>query len=168
MRKELDIYASIAMIKNFEGKFPVRHTGVDIALIRENTEGFYTGLEHSPIPGVVETLKVVTKKNTERIAQFAFDFAVKNKRKKVTAIHKANIMKLADGLFLNVCRDVAKSYESSGITFNDMIVDNAAMQVNSLWVVLINVLSLLQSLNSLTLLYVGTCMETSLQILALH
>lgn len=79
----------------------------------------------------MESLKVVTRQKTERIAKYAFDFALKNGRKKVTAIHKANIMKLGDGLFLNVCREVAKRYESSGIQFNDMIVDNASMQLVS-------------------------------------
>ena len=82
----------MTMIRNFPGTFPTRHTGVDIALIRENTEGEYSGLEHTPVPGVVENLKVVTKAKTERIARFAFDFALKNGRKKVTIIHKANIM----------------------------------------------------------------------------
>ncbi|TPX53496.1 hypothetical protein SeMB42_g00768 [Synchytrium endobioticum] len=97
----------------------------------ENTEGEYSGLEHQPVPGVVESLKVVTRAKTERIARFAFDYALKNNRKKITAIHKANIMKLGDGLFLNVCREVAKQYESSGIKFGDMIVDNASMQLVS-------------------------------------
>lgn len=80
-------------------------------------------------PGVVESLKVITRVKSERIARFAFDFALKNGRKKVTCIHKANIMKLADGLFLKTCRDVAKLYESAGIKFEDMIVDNTAMQL---------------------------------------
>ncbi|KAJ3035066.1 isocitrate dehydrogenase (NAD(+)) idh1 [Rhizophlyctis rosea] len=130
-RRELDIYASISLIQNLPGNWPTRHKGVDFAIIRENTEGEYSGLEHTPIPGVVESLKVVTKAKTERIAKYAFDFALKNGRKKVTAIHKANIMKKGDGLFLNVCRDVAKLYESSGIQFADMIVDNASMQLVS-------------------------------------
>lgn len=82
-----------------------------------------------PVPGVVESLKVVTKAKTERIARYAFDFALKNNRKKVTIIHKANIMKKGDGLFLNTCREVGKLYESSGIKTEDMIVDNASMQV---------------------------------------
>jgi isocitrate dehydrogenase (NAD+) len=129
LRKDLDIYASVALLKNFEtSSFPVKHKGVDIAIIRENTEGEYSGMEHMPVPGVVESLKVVTKTKTERIAKFAFDFALKNKRKTVTAIHKANIMKLGDGLFLNTCREVSKLYEPYGIKFNEMIVDNAAMQ----------------------------------------
>ncbi|KAI8850118.1 hypothetical protein BC829DRAFT_425226 [Chytridium lagenaria] len=122
LRKDLDIFASLSLIRNMKGDWPTRHKNVDIAIIRENTEGFYSGLEHSPVPGVVESLKVVTRPKTERIAKFAFDFALKNGRKKVTAIHKANIMKLSDGLFLETC-----PLES----FSMMIVDNASMQLVS-------------------------------------
>lgn len=128
MRKDLDIYASVALIKNIPGH-DSRHKNVDFAIIRENTEGEYSGMEHQSYPGVVESLKVITREKSERIARFAFDFAMKNNRKKVTCIHKANIMKLADGLFLRTCRDVAKLYESVGIEFQDMIVDNTAMQL---------------------------------------
>ena len=128
MRQSLDIYASVVHCKSLRG-FPTRHSDVDFAIIRENTEGEYSGLEHQSYPGVVESLKVSTVAKAERIARFAFDFAIKNKRNKVTAVHKANIMKLGDGLFLNTCRRVAKEYEGSGITFNDMIVDNTAMQL---------------------------------------
>ncbi|KAJ3087143.1 isocitrate dehydrogenase (NAD(+)) idh1, partial [Physocladia obscura] len=132
MRKDLDIYASLALIRNVDGaNWATRQQNVDIAMIRENTEGEYSGLEHTPVAGVVESLKVVTREKTERIARFAFDFALKNNRKKVTCIHKANIMKLGDGLFLKTCREVAKDYESSGIKFEDMIVDNASMQLVS-------------------------------------
>ncbi|KAL1919678.1 uncharacterized protein VTP21DRAFT_1609 [Calcarisporiella thermophila] len=130
MRKDLDIYASVALCKNIPG-YPTRHKDVDFAIIRENTEGEYSGLEHQSHPGVVESLKIVTREKTKRIARFAFDFALKNGRKKVTCIHKANIMKLGDGLFLNTCREIAEEYKSSGIQFNDMIVDNAAMQLVS-------------------------------------
>ncbi|KAL7751157.1 isocitrate dehydrogenase (NAD(+)) idh1 [Sorochytrium milnesiophthora] len=128
LRKDLDIYASVSLVRNVEG-YNAKHQKVDFAIIRENTEGEYSGLEHQSYPGVIESLKVVTKAKTERIARFAFDFAVKNNRKKVTCVHKANIMKLADGLFLNTCREVAKSYEPLGIKFEDMIVDNTAMQL---------------------------------------
>jgi len=86
-------------------------------------------LEHQSYPGVVESLKVSTRAKAERIHRFAFDFALKNNRKKVTCVHKANIMKLGDGLFLNTFREVAKEYESSGLEFNDMIVDNTSMQL---------------------------------------
>ncbi|WAQ83616.1 hypothetical protein PtA15_4A64 [Puccinia triticina] len=128
MRQQLDIYASISLCKSVPG-YPTRHKDVDFAIIRENTEGEYSGLEHSSVPGVVESLKIITRTKCERIARFAFDFALKNHRKHVTCVHKANIMKLADGLFLETCRKVAKEYERSGITFSDMIVDNASMQL---------------------------------------
>jgi isocitrate dehydrogenase (NAD+) len=104
---------------------------IDLTIIRENTEGEYSGLEHQSYPGVVESLKIITREKSERIARFAFDYALQNGRKKVTCIHKANIMKQADGLFLNSCRRVAEEYKSSGIAFSDMIVDNAAMQMVS-------------------------------------
>ncbi|GAA5974815.1 hypothetical protein JCM11641_008373 [Rhodosporidiobolus odoratus] len=128
MRQQLDIYASVVLCKSVPG-FPTRHRDVDFAIIRENTEGEYSGLEHQSYPGVVESLKIMTRKKSERIARFAFDFAVKNGRKHVTAVHKANIMKLGDGLFLNTCRKVAEEYKDSGITFSDMIVDNTSMQL---------------------------------------
>ncbi|OAD07424.1 isocitrate dehydrogenase NAD-dependent subunit 1 [Mucor lusitanicus CBS 277.49] len=130
MRKDLDMYASLSLCKNVPG-VESRLSNVDIAIIRENTEGEYSGLEHQSVPGVVESLKIITRAKTERIARFAFDFAVKNNRKKVTIIHKANIMKLADGLFLRTCRDVAKEYAHHNIEVNDMIVDNTAMQLVS-------------------------------------
>lgn len=128
MRQQLDIYASLSLFKSLPG-YPTRHKNVDFAIIRENTEGEYSGLEHQSYPGVVESLKIMTKYKSERIARFAFDFAIKNNRKKVTAVHKANIMKLGDGLFLNTCREIAKEYKDSGIEFSDMIVDNTSMQM---------------------------------------
>lgn len=128
MRQQLDIYASVVLCKSVKG-FPTRHNNVDFAIIRENTEGEYSGLEHQSFPGVVESLKVSTRYKAERIVRFAFDFALKNGRKKVTCVHKANIMKLGDGLFLNTFRQVAEEYKSSGIQFNDMIVDNTSMQL---------------------------------------
>ncbi|KAK0533650.1 isocitrate dehydrogenase (NAD(+)) idh1 [Tilletia horrida] len=128
MRQQLDIYASLVICKSLPG-FPTRHKDVDFAIIRENTEGEYSGLEHQSYPGVVESLKVSTRAKAERIARFAFDFALKNGRKKVTCVHKANIMKLGDGLFLNTFRKVAEDYKSSGIQSNDMIVDNTSMQL---------------------------------------
>ncbi|KAL7282387.1 LOW QUALITY PROTEIN: hypothetical protein ACG7TL_003858 [Trametes sanguinea] len=123
MRQQLDIYASVVLCKSLPG-FPTRHNNVDFAIIRENTEGEYSGLEHQSYPGVVESLKVSTRAKAERICRFAFDFALKNNRKKVTCVHKANIMKLGDGLFLNTFRRVAEDYKTTGIEFNDMIVDN--------------------------------------------
>ncbi|KDQ12735.1 hypothetical protein BOTBODRAFT_56545 [Botryobasidium botryosum FD-172 SS1] len=128
MRQQLDIYASVVLCKSLRG-VPTRHSNVDFAIIRENTEGEYSGLEHQSFPGVVESLKVSTRAKAERISRFAFDFALKNGRKKVTCVHKANIMKLGDGLFLRTFREVAEEYKSSGIEFNDMIVDNTSMQL---------------------------------------
>lgn len=125
MRQELDIYASIVLIKNIPG-YKTRHENVDLCIIRENTEGEYSGLEHQPVPGVVESLKIITRAKSERIAKFAFAFALANNRKKVTCIHKANIMKLADGLFRNTFHTVAQDYPT--LQVNDMIVDNASMQ----------------------------------------
>ncbi|GJE84211.1 mitochondrial NAD-dependent isocitrate dehydrogenase subunit 1 precursor [Phanerochaete sordida] len=128
MRQQLDIYASVVLCKSLPG-FPTRHDNVDFAIIRENTEGEYSGLEHQSYPGVVESLKVSTRAKVERICRFAFDFALKNNRKKVTCVHKANIMKLGDGLFLNTFRRIAEEYKSTGIQYNDMIVDNTSMQL---------------------------------------
>ncbi|RAL62542.1 hypothetical protein DID88_005107 [Monilinia fructigena] len=125
LRQELDIYASIVLIKNIPG-YKTRHDNVDLCIIRENTEGEYSGLEHQSVPGVVESLKIITRAKSERIAKFAFSFALANNRKKVTCIHKANIMKLADGLFRKTFNDVAKEYPT--LEINDMIVDNASMQ----------------------------------------
>lgn len=128
LRKELDLYASLVHCFNLEG-LPTRHNNVDIVVIRENTEGEYSGLEHEVVPGVVESLKVITKFCSERIAKYAFEYAYLNNRKKVTAVHKANIMKLADGLFLESCREVASKYPS--IQYDEMIVDNCSMQLVS-------------------------------------
>ncbi|BFZ63406.1 isocitrate dehydrogenase (NAD(+)) idh1 [Saitoella coloradoensis] len=128
LRQELDTYASLVLIKNIPG-YETRHKDVDFAIIRENTEGEYSGLEHSSVPGVVESLKIITRAKSERIARFAFDFALKNNRKKVTVVHKANIMKLADGLFRQVFNEVAQDYPT--IQTSDLIVDNASMQAVS-------------------------------------
>jgi len=128
MRQELDIYASISLIKNIPG-YNTRHKNVDMCIIRENTEGEYSGLEHQSVPGVVESLKIITRQKSERIAKFAFNFALANSRKKVTCIHKANIMKLADGLFRNTFHATAQDYPT--LETNDMIVDNASMQAVS-------------------------------------
>ncbi|KAK0391510.1 hypothetical protein NLU13_1010 [Sarocladium strictum] len=128
MRQELDIYASISLIKNIPG-YQTRHKDVDLCIIRENTEGEYSGLEHQSVPGVVESLKIITRAKSERIAKFAFAFALANGRSKVTCIHKANIMKLADGLFRSTFHQVAKEYPT--LEVNDMIVDNASMQAVS-------------------------------------
>ncbi|XP_071082367.1 isocitrate dehydrogenase [NAD] subunit gamma, mitochondrial-like isoform X1 [Haliotis cracherodii] len=128
LRTKLNLFASIVWCKSIPG-FSSRHDNLDIILIRENTEGEYTSLEHENVPGVVESMKIITEEKSSRIAKYAFDFAVKHGRRKVTAIHKANIMKLGDGLFLECCRNVAKSYPD--IEFGDMIIDNASMQMVS-------------------------------------
>lgn len=128
IRTELDLYANVIHAKSFDG-IPTRHKDVDIYLIRENTEGEYSGMEHESVPGVVESLKIISRTKCERIARFAFEFAISHDRKKVTAIHKANIMKQADGLFLRTCREVSQEYPS--IEFTDMIVDNTCMQLVS-------------------------------------
>jgi isocitrate dehydrogenase (NAD+) len=106
-----------------------RHKDIDIYVVRQNTEGEYAMMEHESVHGVVECLKVVTRDNSERVARYAFDFAMKNGRKKVTTVHKANIMKSSDGLFLDVSREVAKEYPD--IAHDDMIIDNCCMQLVS-------------------------------------
>uniref|UniRef100_A0A7S0T8F3 Isopropylmalate dehydrogenase-like domain-containing protein n=1 Tax=Erythrolobus madagascarensis TaxID=708628 RepID=A0A7S0T8F3_9RHOD len=128
LRTELDLFCNVVHVFNFEG-LETRHKNVDTVVIRENTEGEYSGLEHEVVPGVVESLKIISAEKSTRIAEYAFKYAVMNGRKKVTAVHKANIMKAADGLFLKCCADVAKKYP--GIEFEGMIVDNACMQMTS-------------------------------------
>ncbi len=126
LRKGLDLYACVRPIKTLPG-VASRYTDVDMVVIRENTEDLYCGIEHLVIPGVVETLKLITEKASLRIAQYAFDLARRERRNKVTAIHKANIMKLSDGLFLECCRRVAREYPE--IAYAELIVDNACMQL---------------------------------------
>lgn len=128
LRTTFDLFANIVHAYNVPG-VNTRHQNVDIVMIRENTEGEYSGLEHSAVPGVVESLKIITEHKSRRIAEYAFQYAIANNRKKVTAIHKANIMKSADGLFLECCADVAKQYPF--IEFESMIVDNTCMQMAS-------------------------------------
>lgn len=128
MRKDLDLYMN--MVHGFNlPNVKTRHNDLDIVVIRENTEGEYSGLEHEVVPGVVESLKVVTWKNSLRIAEYAFDYAYLNNREKVTAVHKANIIKLSDGEFLKACRAVAAKYPK--IQYEEMIVDNTCMQLVS-------------------------------------
>jgi len=107
-----------------------RHTGVDIVIIRENTEGEYSGMEHEVAPGVTESLKVMTRDATRRIAEYAFEYAAMNNRGKVTAVHKANIMKKADGIFLESCAAVAKQW-AGRVAYEEVIVDNCMMQLVS-------------------------------------
>jgi len=126
LRKRFDLYANFRPIRNLP-HIPTRYPDVDLIIIRENTEGLYSGLEHEVVPGVVESLKIMTEKACTRIARFAFEYARENQRKKIHAIHKANIMKLSDGLFLRCCRDVAEDYPE--ITYGEHIVDNTCMQL---------------------------------------
>ncbi|VDK88451.1 unnamed protein product [Litomosoides sigmodontis] len=129
LRRRLELYANILHCVSIPS-IPSRHSGVDILVIRENMEGEYSGLEHEAKKGVIESLKIVTLKNIERIARFAFEYAVTYKRTKVTAVHKANIQKLADGLFLRVCKEIAEN-EYPQLQFESMIIDNASMQLVS-------------------------------------
>src|SRR5438309_5098599 len=126
LRKTLDLYANLRPVKNLPG-VKSRFENVDIVLVRENTEDLYSGLEHEVVPGVVESLKIITERASTRIARFAFEYARRSSRKKIHAIHKANIMKLSDGLFLKSIRVVAEKYKD--IEYKEMIVDNACMQM---------------------------------------
>src|SRR3989475_2680695 len=126
LRKVLDLYANLRPVRNLQG-VPSRFGDIDLIIVRENTEGLYSGLEHEVVPGVVESLKITTDKACTRIAIFAFEHARKHKRKKVTAVHKANIMKKSDGLFLQCFRRVAVNYPD--IEHDEKIVDNTCMQL---------------------------------------
>ena len=126
LRKALTLYANFRPIKNLPG-VKTRFDNVDIIVVRENTEDLYSGLEHVVVPGVVESLKIITAEASTRIARFAFEYARKHGRKKIAAIHKANIMKLSDGLFLECVRNIAQLYPE--IIYEEMIVDNTCMQM---------------------------------------
>ncbi len=126
LRQSLDLYANLRPVKNLPG-VKSHFDGVDVVIVRENTEDLYSGLEHEVVPGVVESLKIITEKASTRIARFAFEYARKRGRKKIHAIHKANIMKLGDGLFLRSVRAVAEQYKD--IEYKELIVDNACMQI---------------------------------------
>jgi isocitrate dehydrogenase (NAD+) len=126
LRKALDLYANLRPVRALPN-VPCRYPELDLIVVRENTESLYSGIEHVVVPGVVESLKIITEKASTRIARFAFDYARTEERKKVTAVHKANIMKLSDGLFLECFRKVAASYPE--IEADDKIVDNACMQL---------------------------------------
>jgi len=120
------LYANLRPIKNLPG-VKARYQNVDLIVVRENTEGLYSGIEHEVVPGVVESLKIMTEKASTRIARFAFDYAQRYGRKKVAVVHKANIMKLGDGLFLDCARKMSGKYKAIG--FGDIIVDNACLQL---------------------------------------
>src|ERR1700690_3288670 len=126
LRKELDLYANLRPVRNVAG-VSSRWSGVDLVIVRENTEDLYAGLEHTVVPGVVESLKIITERASTRIAKFAFEYARRHGRKRIHSIHKANIMKLSDGLFLTSVRAVAKDYPE--IEYKELIVDNACMQL---------------------------------------
>ena len=126
LRKALDLYANLRPVWNLPG-IDTRFQGIDLVIVRENTEDLYAGLEHEVVPGVVESLKIITEKASTRIAHFAFQYAKKHGRKKVTSIHKANIMKLSDGLFIDSVRRAAREYID--IKYEERIVDAACMQL---------------------------------------
>jgi isocitrate dehydrogenase (NAD+) len=126
MRQKLDTYACLRRARSIPG-IETPFKDVDLIVVRENTEGIYSGIEHEVVPGVVETLRIITERASLRIAEFAFRLAAREKRKKVTAVHKANIMKLGDGLFLRCCQAVAARHPS--IEYQEMIIDNTCMQL---------------------------------------
>jgi isocitrate dehydrogenase (NAD+) len=126
LRKTLDLYANLRPVRALPN-VPCRYPELDLIVVRENTESLYAGLEHVVVPGVVESLKIITEKASTRIARFAFEHARRESRKKVTAVHKANIMKLSDGLFLDCFRKVSADYPD--IIADDKIIDNACMQL---------------------------------------
>jgi len=126
LRKELDLYANVRPCKSYPG-VPARYKDVDLVIVRENTEDLYAGIEHMVGEDAAESIKIITRKGSERIARYAFEYALREKRRRVTAVHKANIMKCTDGLFLATARAVAAEYPS--IKFDDMIVDAMSMKL---------------------------------------
>ena len=127
LRQALGLYANLRPARSIKG-IETRYQDVDLVIVRENTEDLYAGIEHRVGPDAAESIKIITRAASERIARFAFEYAVANGRRKVTAVHKANIMKLSDGLFLESCRTVAADYEGR-VEFEDRIVDNMCMQL---------------------------------------
>ncbi len=126
LRKTLDLYANLRPVRALPN-VPCRYPELNLVVVRENTEDLYSGIEHVVVPGVVESIKIITEKASTRIARYAFEYSAREGRKQVTAVHKANIMKLSDGLFLDCFRNVAKDYPA--IAADDKIVDNACMQL---------------------------------------
>lgn len=126
LRRRLDLYANFRPAKSIQG-VPSRYQDVDLIVVRENTEGLYSGLEHVVVPGVVESLRIITEKASQRILRYAFELARKHQRNKVTVVHKANILKLSDGLFLEIARQVASDYDE--IILEEAIVDATAMRL---------------------------------------
>jgi len=127
LRKELELYANVRPARTMTG-VESRYSDVDLIIVRENTEDLYAGVEHMVGPDAAESIKIITRAASQRIARYAFEYAVKNGRRKVTAVHKANIMKLSDGLFLESCQQVAAEY-AGRVEFEDRIVDNMCMQL---------------------------------------
>lgn len=126
MRKIFDLYANVRPAKTYPGVI-TRFENIDLVVVRENTEDLYAGIEHMVGEDAAESIKLITRKGCERIIRYAFDFAVREGRKKVTAVHKANIMKCTDGMFLDIARQIAKEYPQ--IEFNDSIVDAMCMRL---------------------------------------
>ena len=127
LRQTLGLYANLRPVRSIPG-LVTRYEDVDLVIVRENTEDLYAGIEHMVGPDAAESIKIITRAASERIARYAFEYAVANGRRKVTAVHKANIMKFSDGLFLESCRTIAAQYEGK-IAFEDRIVDNMCMQL---------------------------------------
>jgi len=127
LRQALELYANVRPARTMEG-VATRYADVDLIIVRENTEDLYAGIEHRVGPDAAESIKIITRAASQRIARYAFEYAVKNGRRKVTAVHKANIMKLSDGLFLESCQQVAADFEGR-VEFEDRIVDNMCMQL---------------------------------------
>src|SRR3990170_6702592 len=126
LRKALDLYANLRPVRALPN-VPSRYPELDLVVVRENTEDLYSGIEHVVVPGVVESIKIITEKASTRIAKYAFELSRRQRRKKITAIHKANIMKLSDGLFLECFYNVAKNFPD--IEADDKIIDNCCMQL---------------------------------------
>ena len=126
LRKRFDLFANFRPVRNLPG-LETKWPGVDLIIVRENTEGEYVGLEHEVVPGVVESIKVITEKGSTRIAKFAFEYARKHGRKKIHSVHKANIMKLSDGLFLRCARKVAEGFPD--VAYAEHLIDNTCMQL---------------------------------------
>jgi isocitrate dehydrogenase (NAD+) len=126
LRKRFDLFANFRPVRSLPG-LETKWPGIDLIIVRENTEGEYVGLEHEVVPGVVESIKVISEKGSTRIARFAFDYARKHGRKKIHSIHKANIMKLSDGLFLRCARNVAEEFPD--IQYGEHLIDNTCMQL---------------------------------------
>ncbi|KAI9293256.1 putative isocitrate dehydrogenase [Neoconidiobolus thromboides FSU 785] len=126
LRRTFDLYANVRPCKSIQG-FKTAYDNVNTVLIRENTEGEYSGIEHEVVDGVVQSIKLITKEASERVARYAFQYALEQGRGRVTAVHKANIMRLSDGLFLSACQEVAKEYPS--IKFDDVLLDRACLRI---------------------------------------